>query len=59
MIIGKTDSWVVECGKGEGVSRCGSDVGFCSLSEGSRGGVGRGCKFGKVAMKNSAQSMCE
>ena len=27
MIIGKTDSWVVACGKGGGVSRCESDVG--------------------------------
>ena len=27
MIIGKTDSWVVECGKCGGVSRCESDVG--------------------------------
>ena len=27
MIIGKTDSWVVECGKRGGVSRCESDVG--------------------------------
>ena len=38
MIIGKTASWVAECGKCVGVPRCGSDVGFFSLSEGSRGG---------------------